>query len=972
MSDVAIAPTDDRGHGAAPPSPPQDYKLWRRVRRFGYVLLGLQLGGYLVWSVILYEHFSLTGDFAIYNQAWYLIAHGNFDPYSTIFGLRYWQNDGEFIFYVLAPLYWIFHTGIVMQWAQDLSLGGAELVAFTWLCDLARRHCAERDAPWLAGFGLLLLIANPWLWATISFDVHVEPLISFFGAFLAWDLSRGKRRAWAWVVPVMLGGAATTTYVMGIGLGGVLAGRGTRRMGAMIAASGIAYSLFAALVHGNGAAAGAIHAYVAETSGNPFRMVGLLWGERTDIIANLAPGGLVGIGAPLILPLALAVIVPDTFFGTLFEEPFFQNVPLYVFLPLGTVAVVAWLLRRHQRIAFVLAGVAAAQAIGWAVVWGPQLPVQWLRISDSEAATLASVQARIPASAEVVASQGLIGRFSQRTYAYRLFSAGAQIPIQPETWFVIAPTSGIETFTPATSMALIGELAGPLHAKLVTHANGIWAFRLTPPPGLTSVQIPGDSSPLPAWAGAGAASQPILDGAAANWHMAATGAKGYVADGMEWMVNPGSYRAEVTLSASAAVSRASVNVEVWDDNTSTLLARRTVLQTDGIQQIVLPVVAPAGPNTTVYGGWGPFRANFVSPPPGQRIEVRVWSPGGAAVNVYSAELTTASGSAIQPLAAALRSGLSLVVRVITGHPGYRWLSLLSLGRGQLRPRDEKLARADRLGDRQLVAAGRVRAGDGYRGGQHGGDRPGPLGAQRDHQRRVIGLEVAAPQRAGRRGVDRRRQVRPPGPSFLGRAADEPEVLGERRRLELERRAALPPRAGRCPGEAERAKRSRVVCQVKPLRLEPRGRGDGRRRPVSRCRGRGVRRGRTDQVGVDQVPGVGEVQGVERIARVEDQAGSPGVVHRRPRGDDGMRGDLVGVGPAGRDVADLVARLELPDAGEPGHVVRGQHARARLAGPGARRVMSDRVAKHRVAGALQDGSHQANGRRLEQPVGPLPA
>jgi hypothetical protein len=241
----------------------------------------------------------------------------------------------------------------------------------------------------------------------------------------------------------------------------------------------------------------------------------------------------------------------------------------------------------------------------------------------------------------------VLGRFSGRTYAYPLFGMGNGVPLRPDTWFVIVPAAGIETLTPATSMALIGELAGPLHARLVTHANGVWAFQLTPPPGLTTVAIPGDSSPLPAWAGAGAASLPVLDGTASDWHMAATGREGYVADGIEWLEAPGQYRVEVTLSATAA-SGAPVNVEVWDDNGYTLLARQTVPRTSGIQQIVMPITAPAGPNASVFGGWGPFRAVFEPPPPGQRIEVRVWSPGEAAVNVYSAELTTASGSAVSP------------------------------------------------------------------------------------------------------------------------------------------------------------------------------------------------------------------------------------------------------------------------------------------------------------------------------------
>jgi Predicted membrane protein (DUF2079) len=648
MSDVVIAATDQRGQGGAPPPPPQGYQLWRRVRWIGYILLGLQLVGYLVWSVIEYEHFALTNDFSQYSQAWYLVAHGNLDPFTTSGNFRFLQSDAEFYPYVLAPFYWIFHTGLVLEWAQDLSVAGAELVAFTWLCDLARRHCTERDATWLAGFGLLLFLFDPWLWSTIAWDVHEEPLAIFFAAFLAWDLSRGKRRAWVWVVPVLLGGAPTTTYVIGIGLGGILAGRRTRRMGAAIAAVGCAYLLVLALVHGDETAGAFTHGYIAQMRGGPFRLAELLWDGRTNMIANLAPAGLVGIGAPLILPVALAVAVPNALAGPLFGEPLFQSVPLYVLLPVGTVTVLVWLLRRHRRAAFVLAGVAAAQAIGWTSVWAPQIPAQWLRTSSSAAATLAGVQALIPASAEVVASQGVIGRFSGRTYAYALSGPGAKIPLQRDNWFVITPASGIEISSLATSMAFIGELAGPLHARLVAHANGVWAFQLTAPPGISTVTTPGDSSPLPAWAGSSAVSQPVLDGPVSDWHMAATGATGYVSDGMEWLESPGRYRAEVTLSASAAAPGAPVNVEVWDNNTSTLLARRTIPQTTGIQQIVLPVVAPAGPNQTVFGGWGPFRAVFFSPPPGQRIEVRVWSPGRAAVNVYSAELASASGSAIQP------------------------------------------------------------------------------------------------------------------------------------------------------------------------------------------------------------------------------------------------------------------------------------------------------------------------------------
>jgi len=642
MSDTATTPATHHDDAGSPPPPPPTYRLLDRVRWVGYVLLGLQGAGFLIWSVILYEHFSLTGDASFYTQGWFEIAHGNLDPVMTDFGHPYLNIDGELIPYVLAPLYWIFHSSLVLLWAQDLSIAGAEMVALTWLCALARRRCRERDAALLAGLGVLLLVASPWLWWTISFDVHMEPLVIFFATYMAWDLSRGKRRAFIWAVPVLLGGAPSTTYVMAIGFGGVLASRQTRRMGAALTVIGIAYFVLLSFLHLNAGAATTSHNTLAL---GYYRLAQRLWSMRTDVIANLAPGGLLGIGMPVLVPITLGVLFTDTLNGAQYGEPQFQNIPAYIFLPIGTVAVLAWLLKRHRRAALVLAGVVAAQAIGWAAVWGPRIPGQWIRVSNAEAATLASVTARIPASAEVIASQGVVGRFAERAVLYPISGWEQTIPVQADTWFVITPTSGIEMVSAADSIALIGELAGPLHATLIAHANGVWAFRLNPPPGVTSVTMPGDSSPLPAWAGGGAASLPVLDGALSDWHTAATGAKGYVADGIEWLERPGRYRAEVTLSSGVSAPGAPVNVEVWDNNnTSTLLARRSIRATDGIQEIVLPFTAPAARNQTVFEGWGPFRASFVPPPPGQRIEIRVWSPGGVAVNVYSAYLTTASGA----------------------------------------------------------------------------------------------------------------------------------------------------------------------------------------------------------------------------------------------------------------------------------------------------------------------------------------
>jgi hypothetical protein len=82
-----------------------------------------------------------------------------------------------------------------------------------------------------------------------------------------------------------------------------------------------------------------------------------------------------------------------------------------------------------------------------------------------------------------------------------------------------------------------------------------------------------------------------------------------------------------------------VNVEIWDDNDNQLLARQMVPGTDGTEQITVPVDATVAYRQHLFAGWGPFRADFISPPAGQRLELRVWSPGGETVHVYGATLT---------------------------------------------------------------------------------------------------------------------------------------------------------------------------------------------------------------------------------------------------------------------------------------------------------------------------------------------
>jgi uncharacterized membrane protein len=603
----------------------------------------------------MYDRFSQTADFSIYEQGWVLIAHGNLDPIGTIQTFPFWQNHCELIIWPLALLYWVWPHAVTLLWLQDICVILAEALAFTWICEIAQRHRLSGDGALLAGAGLVLIVADPWIWWSVSFDFHTEPLALVFAMLLTRDLVNGRRRAWAWVAPMLACTVVAATYLVGIGVGGIISSRRSRFRGIAFACIGVAYIQVVMLVHGNrGSSLGAFAYLAAGAVGStpslvalgigavthPADMMQALWVKRVDVIANLAPAGLVGLADPFLMPVVLVVLLTSILYhGLLFAGPIFQSLPVYLFLPIGTIFVLGRLMKRSRGAAQILASILILQVLGWAAVWGPHTATQWLRVSAPAAATLARIESQIPESAQVVVSQGVSGRFAGRADAWVLRGPGA-IPISGrETWFIITPSQGNEMQSTAQASALITELAGPIRATLVIDANGVWVFRWNPPRGLTEITVPANPALLSAWASPlapGTASRPIVSGPTRDWHLTSTGTAGYVADGIEWQEPPGLYEASVTLSTTGPV-----NVEVWNDNGNILLARRSIPVASGIQTVALPVDATTPYKAFLFSGWGPFRANYFPPPPGQRLEVRVWSAGGETVNVYRAELDRA-------------------------------------------------------------------------------------------------------------------------------------------------------------------------------------------------------------------------------------------------------------------------------------------------------------------------------------------
>lgn len=508
----------------APPEPSEPERAVRarpRLRRLGWLVLGLQLAGMLAFNTVQYSRFALTKDFAGYSQAWWAIAHGHLDPWSTAFGIRFWRNNSEFAIWLLSPLYHLYPSSIVLLWVQDVVVVATELVAFGWiLAYLARSRLSPRAAE-LVGIGVLVvLLADPWVYETIGFDVHLEVFAALFALLAGRDLWAGRtRRLWAWVPLTLISEALGGVYLVGVGISGILAGRGSRRAGLLLVGSGLGWMLLLGLLGGSGFGGHGIDRWYGYLVGHhaghvsvldilvgvlrhPASAVHMMAKRWSVVFEFLAAVGLVGVASPWGLGPALVVFLPnvlnaDPDFSRLVQS--FQSWAAIPFVLVGSVMLLVRLATSGRIGRF--AGVAGLTL--WTVLLGraagaifPTLGPTWIGVSPPAAADLAALRRVTPLGTEVVASNGVIGRFGTRPYVYPLgyssrtaaFGGLASIPVKSSTvLFVISSRQGTGELSPAETEKALSYVEDHLHAHLVLAKNGIYALRWSPPPGTRHV-----------------------------------------------------------------------------------------------------------------------------------------------------------------------------------------------------------------------------------------------------------------------------------------------------------------------------------------------------------------------------------------------------------------------------------------------------------------------------------------------------
>lgn len=487
---------------------------WARAATAAFVLQGIAL---LAYSRVLWDHFDLEQDFAVFAQARFLIERGVLDPYSTVRGLAYWTNHGEWVMWPLAWLTSPWPSAFTLLVVQDLCIAATGWVAWRWLADIVERDgttWSRRRRGGTLGLGLAFLLSTPGTYFEASFDFHFQALAALGCLLAARDLWHHRGRAWVWIVLVCCCGDSCATYVAGLGLS-VLAAEPRRwRTWVALLGAGAGVTGGLGLIGANaGSNMGSLYGYLVNPTGpvprrlgvltlaraalsHPSRFTTALWSARGSWLANVAPAGLLGaiypwtLGVPLVV-FASIMLGSDGFL----YAPSFQAAPAYPFLAVGSAVLLpslaVCLARRVPTwaAAGALLGILALAA-GLAIGQFSRTHERFWLTHVDQAPALTTALARIHPGEQVVTTAQVAGRFADRRHldvlgwtGYFTLARGPVVFVLDGAPDLFYPRGDVEAEVLARTL-LVGE-----HAHLVAQAPQLWV--------ISWVDRPGDTPPCP-------------------------------------------------------------------------------------------------------------------------------------------------------------------------------------------------------------------------------------------------------------------------------------------------------------------------------------------------------------------------------------------------------------------------------------------------------------------------------------------
>jgi uncharacterized membrane protein len=500
-------------------------------------LVTVQLAALLLYSWYLYRRFDLLEDFAHNAQAWYLIGHGDLLPLDTIRipTTPFLRDHLDLVMWPLSLLHVISGSPFWLLVVQDLAVAAAELITLRWVWSLLETHL-DRHRTAAGLLALVVLMANAWWYETVSFDVHLTPLglpVLVGVGYWLWR-ERWTRAAVAAAVCALFG-AVVVEILLFVGIGSllVLVLRRPRPRRPIVTALvvSVAAGAWVLIVTGIGAnqasnLAGQYSYLVADNghagtvallSGilrHPVRAAHMLSHRAHAMVRPLITSGVAGVFSPIGLLVAIGTLVPaglatSPSFSSVNDS--FQTLPVVPFVLVGDVMVLlalgAWLGRRRpappasevtaprrrinrQAIVWTLACLLAVTAVVQDARLLVHLRKTWWTVTPSGAAALRTGLDQAPASAEVIASNGVIGRFSQRRYVYPLQLSPQTVPIKASHVVLVIATAGNEALSHTQVAADVRFARDQLHAQQISQGPGVTTLRYEVPEGRTSLTFP--------------------------------------------------------------------------------------------------------------------------------------------------------------------------------------------------------------------------------------------------------------------------------------------------------------------------------------------------------------------------------------------------------------------------------------------------------------------------------------------------
>ena len=631
----------------------------RRAYKWGMAALIVQFIVFLKFSNIEAAHFNLEQDFSQFGQAWYLIAHGHWNAFLTIKGRDFYKDHSAFFFYGFAPLWYIWPHTETLMWVQDFFCFVAEAAAFKWMCEFifATKEFVirTRQVTFMVGLGASLLFFNPFIFWTIANDFHTEVFSVTFLMLAARAFYHEKKIAWVWLLGVVSTGNVGDTYVVGLALSMILVGQHMWKyaVGALVVA--FAGTEFSTLIGGDRGSDFAGYAYIGQIPGaekpnsaaqvaklivkNPFGVVAKLWSHSLAGFVDVSVPGLLGIVSPWVVGVIAVAMVENgvNAWPILTPSYSFQNYIEFIFVPVGTIMVAVRVLLSHRAWARKAMKVGLAAIViwmaGWALIWLPETPSRWITDPSSSAHILAEIQASIPQGDEVVSSQGVIGNFSTRQYAYFVGINKGNLHIRVETpviYFIITPNIGIELQTVSDAYRMMTAMEQVPGMQLVRNIDGVYEFRWQVPPTYRKLVLEYANAPIDATLlnSTGAPSSCVIP----------TGTPNYVVHNDYFILSkPEWFSFQVRLRSDGPLT-----LEAWDITRDVLLRRMTLVGTNG-QSVLFHVRAtdPKIVGQAIFNGIWPFQSQVELPRYfGDAVELRIFDPGTTSCSISYLNMTS--------------------------------------------------------------------------------------------------------------------------------------------------------------------------------------------------------------------------------------------------------------------------------------------------------------------------------------------